>query len=469
MTVDLVLRDVEVDGRQVSVAIAGGRITPITHRRDLQGAVEVDGKGGALLPGLHDHHVHLLAAAAAETSVDLSAVAPGDATRAMALVGTADAELPPDVWMRVVGYHESIAGDLDRHALDRWSPRRPVRVQDRTGARWTLNSAATTALDLQHSAPGGIERDASGVPTGRLHRLDDWLRDVLPIGGQPDLSVIGRRLAAWGITGVTDTTAWTEPGGMRVLADAVAQEALPQRVTVTGGPALAAMPPPGTLLSGPVKLVIDDADYPSLDELVHHIGRAHVAGRPVAIHAVTRTALVLAVAALQAASRRPGDRIEHGAVIPPELLDAMAVLDLTVVTQPGFVRERGDRYLEDVDAEDLPHLYRCRSLLAAGIRVAGSSDLPYTDGNPWTAIRTAVTRHTRTGRLLGEQEAVSADRALDLYLGAADHPGGAPRRVAVGGLADLVLLDRPLRALLDYPAAEAVVATLVGGRIVHHR
>jgi hypothetical protein len=32
-----------------------------------------------------------------------------------------------------------------------------------------------------------------------------------------------------------------------------------------------------------------------------------------------------------------------------------------------------------------------------------------------------------------------------------------------------VLLDRPLAALLEYPCAEAVAATIVGGRVIHHR
>ncbi len=469
MKVELLIGDVEVAGRRVSVAVANGRIGPITDRSDLAGAMEVDGRGGALIAGLHDHHLHLTATAAARMSVDVSDLRAGDVDGLAAALRAADADHPTGSWLRVIGYHESIAGELDRHDLDRWVPRRPVRLQDRTGARWTLNSAGVAAVDLLHAAESGIERDGRGVPTGRLHRADDWLRRRLPAGGRPDLAAVGRRLAAVGVVGATDTTAWVDPAGYAVLADAVAGGDLALRVTVTGGPELTAVPPPSELGWGPMKVVLDDAGYPAIDELVAQIDVAHALGRSVAFHTVTRTSLVLAVAALQSATRRAGDRLEHGAVIPDEMLEAIRALGLTVVTQPGFVRERGDRYLADVDPDDLPHLYRCRSLLDAGIPVAASSDAPYSDLDPWAAIRTSISRRTSDGVVLGETEQVDAATALRLWQGAADDPGGPPRRVAQGQAADLVLLDRPLAALLEHPCAEAVVATIVAGRVLHHR
>ena len=51
--------------------------------------------------------------------------------------------------------------------------------------------------------------------------------------------------------------------------------------------------------------------------------------------------------------------------MPPELAEWIARLGLTVVTQPSFVRERGDSYLRDVDAADRAWLYRCRGALDA--------------------------------------------------------------------------------------------------------
>ena len=113
---------------------------------------------------------------------------------------------------------------------------------------------------------------------------------------------------------------------------------------------------------------------------------------------------------------------------------------LTVVTQPGFVAERGDDYLRDVDADDLPHLYPCRSLLDDGIPVAGSTDAPYTGADPWRAVAAATTRRTAEGHVVGPGEAVPARRALGLFLGDPHDPGGPARRVAPGEPADLCLL-----------------------------
>src|SRR5262249_60460726 len=91
----------------------------------------------------------------------------------------ADRDRSAGVWLRGVGYHESVAGPLDRGLLDRLVPERPLRIQHRSGAEWSLNSAGLRRLDLA-TAPAGVERDTTGEPTGRLRRVGDWLRDHLP-------------------------------------------------------------------------------------------------------------------------------------------------------------------------------------------------------------------------------------------------------------------------------------------------
>ncbi len=464
----VLFRAVEVDGRVVDVAVVDGRIDAIGPRLTPAADAEViDGHGGALIPGLHDHHLHLYATAAASTSIEVGPPAVRDAARLAAALAEADRALGPGQWLRAVGYHEAVAGDLDREALDRTVAHRPVRVQHRSGARWTLNTAAVDALDLASRAEPGIERDASGRPTGRLHRADAWLRDLLPPAASPDLAALGARLASYGVTGLTDTTPTARIEDVSSMAAAVTSGALPQRVMVTGGAALTDTPWPAGIERGPVKLVIDDDTYPALDLLAAQIASAHQHGRAVAIHCVTRTALVLALAAWDVAGSRAGDRVEHGSVIPSDLVGDLLRLRLTVVTQPGFVAERGDEYLQDVDAADLPHLYRCASLLAAGVGVAGSTDAPYTSPDPWRAMRAAVSRQAPSGAVVGAAEAVSPTRALELFLGDLHDPAGPPRAVVVGAPADLCLLSRSRAAVLARLRADDVVATLCAGRIVH--
>lgn len=461
---ELFLRDAEVGGRRVDVRVADGVVAEVGPSLDAsRGARVVDAGGGALLTGLHDHHVHLLAAAAAERSVDCGPAAVRDRAGLAGALRRADAELALGAWLRGVGYHESVAGDLDRAALDALVPERPARIQHRTGARWTLNSVAVRALGLAGLDRPWVERDASGEPTGRLHRSDRWLRDVLadtePV--EPvDLAGLGRRLASYGVTGVTDTTPYDDAEELTAIAEARSRGDLPQRVMVTGGPALVSVAFPPGLERGPVKLVIDDAEYPALDELIGWITAAHAHGRNVAIHCVTRTSLALAVAAWNAVGSRPGDRVEHASVAPPDLRDALAALGITAVTQPAFVAERGDQYLADVERDDLPHLYPCRSLLDAGVAVAGSSDAPYSDPDPWKAIAAAVTRATASGAVVGAEERIAPFRALELFLGDLGAPGGPPRAVVTGAPAELCLLDCPLEEALAHPDARHVRMTI---------
>jgi predicted amidohydrolase YtcJ len=458
----LLLRDVEVRGRRTDVRVRGARVHEVAPGlRASPGEQVVDGAGGALLPGLHDHHVHLAAVAAAAASVPLGPPAvrsPGEFDRA---VGRAHAAAPDGVWLRGVGQDDAASGPVDRHRLDVFAPGRPVRVQHASGHRWVLSS---TALDLLGLRGGdGVEAGEDGQPTGRVFGRDAALRG-LPLMPPPDLAAVGAALLRLGVTSVSDLTATSSQADLDLLGAAVREGLLPQAVYVSGGPALARHRVDG-VEPGPVKLVLADHDLPGLDDLREDVRTARAAGRTVAVHTVTRASATLALAALAAEGAVPGDRIEHGSMLPSELMAWVASLGLTVVTQPSFVGLRGDTYLDDVDPDDVPHLYPVRSLLAAGVRTAFSSDAPFGDLDPWRGIRDAVARRTPSGRVVGAGECLDAGTALAAYLGAPDDPGGPPRRVRPGVPADLCLLTVPLRDALSEPSAEYVRLTLVRGRV----
>lgn len=401
----MILRDVEVRGRAVDVRFTDGIVTEVGHGlRPRQDDEVVEGRGGSLLPGLHDHHLHLRALAAARASVSCRR-------------GLDDLRLAPGDRVRGVLF----PGSVDRHELDLVEPHRPVRVQHRSGALWMLNSAALEELAPLPDLPG-VERDADGRPTGRLWRLDHLLRGTWPMTG--DLAAVGRELASYGITGVTDAT-----------PDLSEIPPVPQRVT----------------LLGRRKLLLHDHDLPDVDTLAAAVRERHDEGLPVAVHCVTRDSLLLTLAVLDEVGRMPGDRIEHGAVVP----DPSALRGLHVVTQPGFLADRGHDYVRDVDAEDLPHLYPYAGLLAAGVDVLPSSDAPYGPLDPWAVVRAAV------GRTIVPQERVPAATVLEGYLRDGDL---RPRSIAVGSAADLVLLHLPLAQALRAPDRSLVRATWIAGR-----
>ncbi|WP_306320014.1 MULTISPECIES: amidohydrolase family protein [unclassified Streptomyces] len=417
----MLIRDVEVEALgRVDVRVAAGRVVEVGAR--LAGRDGIDGQGGALLPGLHDHHVHLAALAAEQASVRVGPADVGGAERlAEALRGG-----KPGEWVRAVGYHESVAGPLDRAALDRIVADRPVRVQHRSGELWMWNGAALRAAGL----------DSAG--DGRFWRADERLRPRVP-PTPLDLAGVGRRAAARGITGFTNAD--PEPAAdLRTLL-----RPLPQRLTVLG------LDP-----AAPVKIRLDDPTLPTPNELATRV----VAARPraVAVHCVTRVQLFVTLLALDEAGSVPGDRIEHGAVIPTEALGWLGRLGVTVVTQPHFPVERAMAYETDVADDDQAHLYRCGTLRASGIPVAAGTDAPYGTADPWAVMRAAAGR--------SGPEGVAPREALGLFLGAPHAPAGPPRSVAPGAAADLCLLHVSLREALENLTADCVRATLVGGRAV---
>jgi len=431
------------------VGIRNGRfadIAPILSPSDN----DINGNGKLLITGLHDHHIHLLATAASMQSVDLSGICELEniirALQAMA------AKVGPGTWVRAVGYDERAAGIPDRYALDAWLPNCPLRLQDRTGALWVFNSAALALID-DGPWPDAVEMDENSEPTGRVWRGDDWMRERIG-SNRPSLAPLSTQLAGWGVTAVTDAGANNGPEEASIFAGVIRSGEFRQRLTLMGREDL---PVDAKYQTGPVKLLFDERNLPEVSEIVRRIKTARLLGRAVAAHCVTEAELVTYLAALeQAGGALIGDRIEHGSMIPKCLITDILEAGLKVVSNPGFIAHRGDRYLDQIDAIDLSNLHRLGSLDAAGIGIYAGSDAPYGPLNPWITIRAAMFRKTSSGAVLGGEEALTKDRALSLFSSA-----GSIRQ---GEIADCCLIDADwTQHLLETDDPNPVLVALIGG------
>ncbi|QIG80724.1 amidohydrolase family protein [Stakelama tenebrarum] len=439
--------DIRIDGDHI------GEVGPLTMR---PGEPVIDAGGALLLPGLHDHHIHVAATAAGLASVPCG---PPDVTDAEALAAALGRS--GGGWLRGVGYHESVAGMLDAGSLDAIAPDRPVRIQHRSGRMWFLNSAALDLLLADRDAPPGMEREA-GRFTGRLFDEDGWLRAAL--GAQPPrFAQVGAMLAARGVTGLTEISPANDDAMARHFAAERAHDALPQKVLLAGKLELAQAAMARGITLGPAKLHLHEADLPDFDAALAFMRTAHDQGRVVAVHCATEVELVFTLAAFGAAGTIPGDRIEHASVSPDTAVAEIARLGLAVVSQPHFVAERGDAYRADVDPRDQPLLYRLRAFHDAGVPLAGGSDAPYGGTDPWAAMAAAVSRQTPSGAMIGPNEALTPEEALGLYL-AAPQALGERRRITPGAPADLCMLDRPWAAAREDLASVGVRASWVDGR-----
>ena len=109
-------------------------------------------------------------------------------------------------------------------------------------------------------------------------------------------------------------------------------------------------------------------------------------------------------------------------------------------------------------------------VIRAGVAVAGSSDAPVIDPNPLYGIHGAVARRSASDRPVGPYEGISTLEAIRMYTSKAakaigsEFPGG---RIAVGEVADLVLLNKDPTAIIaaDLLSVHALM-TIIGGEVV---
>ena len=462
----MLIKNAWLQGRPVDVRVAATVEAIAPQLNAMRNESVLDAGGGEILPGLHEHHIHLFAAAAAQGSVSCN-VGGGSLARCREVLAERLANAPGSGWIRGVDYHEQQLGELDRWRLDELCSHRPLRIQHRSGKLWVCNSIAVQALDLgAFTHLNGVQCDASGQLTGCVVRNDELMAqqlDAIGASSTPDIAAFSRQLASFGIVSVTDTSATNTQKSAVDLQRLRADGALLQQVSLMGD---------DTLDHGYLKVLLDEDRLPALQTLVARINAARSRGRNIAFHCVTHLELVFALAALADATpiEQGFDRIEHGAVIDDAMADELAARNLPVITQPGFLYSKGDQYRADLPQQELECLYRYAGLRARGVKVVPSSDAPYGPVSPWQNIATAACRRSAGGLSLGADECVSSDQALTGYLTPSallDQPLtlAQAQEVCSGMRGDLCILQKCWEQGRDRPETVGVRATLIGGSV----
>ena len=500
-----------------AVAVAGETIVAVGKGKEVvklagPGSRWIDCRGLALIPGLIDAHVHLLALAATRHGLDCGPQAVSSIQELLALIRARAEGTPPGRWVRAFGY-DHLSLNEGRHPtrweLDAAASHHPVRLDHRSGHATVLNSRGLqmAGIDKDTSDPvdGVIDRvEVTGEPTGLMLDAATFLRQRL--GPSTDRAELEERIASlsqtllgYGITSVQDAGPGNDLARWETFRGLRESGRLMCRVTMMAGIShLAEFREAGLCWGGgdeglrlghaKIMLTLTTGDLqPSVDVLHQMVKHSHREGIPVAIHAVEQEAVAAAVQVLQenppiptGTAARYRDRIEHCAECPPELVSQVAECGAMVVTQPGFVYWNGDAYGQRVEPSLLSHLYAIGALDRAGVPLAFGSDAPVTDPNPWPAIYSAVTRATNQGGTLppkdsgysvqaGMGQGIAVARALRLYtLGGAWAEGTQDRKGTIrpGKLADLVLLDTdPISTAPPKLKEIRAVLTVIGGRV----
>ena len=115
-----------LSGEIVDLRIEAGQIAAIGTLSARADEPVIEAGGGLLLPGLHDHHIHLPALAASLESVSCGPPQVFDEADLRAAL-----QAPGEGWLRGTGYHESVAGMLTAAQLDRINADRPYWLRHR--------------------------------------------------------------------------------------------------------------------------------------------------------------------------------------------------------------------------------------------------------------------------------------------------------------------------------------------------
>lgn len=513
-----------------AIGIADGRVVSAGSEGDVRdtaapGARVVDAGALAVVPGLHDFHLHLVGMARARGVVDLESA--GSMDEIVERMASAVAKAPPGSWVRGDGWRAEVlvAAQLDR--LEAVLGGRPalLRSHDRHSA-WASAAAlqaARIAADVEDLPGGRFERDASRRLTGLLREsAADLVVDQAPrlVGESLNkaLGAVASELSALGVTGATDAGDPTTSNGQgryaslgdsfSNLSDAQAVFAGKLRVSVNlpaDGVADAAdlglrsgerLEDAAAMRIGWAKLYADGAlgsrtaalfdpytcgerhddrgimriEPDVLDELMR---RSRSAGIGLAIHAIGDRAVSEALDGIARAPARhaglPPDRIEHAQLVRAVDQARFAALGVTASLQP--IHLPSDRAsAEACWSGRLQNAYPYRSIAASGAIVAFGSDAPIESANPWLGVFAAV-RRASPGDVSGPWipgQTVTLGTAVWAYtLGPALAAGRSDLgHLRPGAQADLAVLNVDLDTLLTADERLPFVRsqlTLVGG------
>lgn len=510
-----------------AVVVGGGRIVFAggeAAARALAGAETeiVNLNGAALYPGFTDAHAHLVGIGLRELTLNLDDVMSIDMLKAR----VSEAVAAADPGAKIIGRgwietHWPEARFPTRDDIDAVSPNNPVILRRSDGHAVVVNSLmlAKAGIDAQTKPPfgGDILKDSAGRPTGILiDRAMALVGEVMDEPGTEDnqlalltADVVYTRLGWAGVHSMSVT-----PANASLMAALTDEGALKLRVynsidgddpaalaLLDSGPRVSAN---GRVVTRAIKLYMDGAlgsrgallqapysDAPGSGlqlgdkaELLEIMTGALRAGIQINMHAIgdkgNRQLLdwyaevFAAVPVEERAVADPRWRDEHAQIINPADIPRFAALGVIPSMQPSHAI--GDLYFAParLGKDRLKGAYAWRSLIDAGVIIAGGTDAPVEKGDPRIEFYAAVARKSLDGFSNEDwhpEEAVSRAEALKMFTA---WPAYASFReddlgtIAVGKLADLTIFSADIMTI---PEAEILTVeplmTVVEGEIVY--
>jgi predicted amidohydrolase YtcJ len=514
-----------------AVAIRGNKIlrvgtTQALERLASRATRKIDARGGAVLPGFDDSHLHLISGGLNLRKADLTRAATIEelqaAVRAFAQANAGAAWVTGRGWT----YTTFPGGLPTRQQLDAAVPDRPAYMTAYDGHTAWVNSRALQVAGITRATAdpeGGIvvKDPKTGEPTGVLKEAAQGLvRKLLPEPTHEDkIRAITDAIAEAHRVGLTSVQlADGTPGDLALFDEVRRAGNLALRVYM----ALDVDSPFGDadadrleqawrahrddpiLETGAVKLFIDGViESHTAVMLAPYANRATV-GKPlwdpaefdrvvammdrrgwqVWTHAIgdggvrmTLDAYEKAAAANPAPARGRRHRIEHIETIDRADIGRFGKLGVIAVQQPfhGAPDSLGV-WIENIGQDRASRGWAYGSILGSGGHVAFGSDWPVVSMDPRIELHTAVNRTSLKGEPAGgwnPTERIPLAAAIDAYTSGAAYASFDERRkgtLAPGMLADLVVLSTDIFAAPPDRLLDAKVdVTIFDGKVVYKR
>jgi predicted amidohydrolase YtcJ len=536
---DLVLRNGEIHrdaGSAQALAVKRGVIVAVGDEAGIaayRGANTqvIDLKGAAVVPGLHDMHVHPTGAGLAQARCRITQGSTPQ--QILDAVKGCVAKRKKGEWITGGQWEASAFGReaMHRSFLDRVSPDNPVALNDISGHSLFVNSKALQLAGVtkatQNPAGGIIERDPKGEPSGVLReRAGSLVYAVVPAPTAEEnataLSWSLKNMLSYGITSFTD--AGLDDAGLATYAALYDKGVLKQRVrgcimwrsmsfnarrssaaeTIQSRnlyardrfkPDCIKIVLDGVPTDGHTAAMVDPYADASHAEDVRSKGILMVPqaelnaavidfdrqGFTVKFHAAGDAAVRAGLNAIEAARQANGfsgnlHDVGHNSFVQMSDIQRGRAIAATFEMSPyiWYPNPIIPDIARAIGAERMKRWIPVKDAIDAGALVVPGSDWSVVPSvNPWIAIETLVTRQKLGGggETLGEAEKLTLKQAFALFtVNGARQMGNANRTGALepGLFADLLVLDRnPFKIPVTQIHETQVAMALINGEIVY--
>ncbi|QOX62710.1 amidohydrolase [Anoxybacterium hadale] len=486
-------------------------------------------KDQMVMPGFHDNHIHLIQSGMLDKYADLTMASSEEEAAEMVLEFAK--KITDEKWVMGFGWSRFAWKNKKfptRESLDAVLSDRPVLLFDtELHAAWANSCAMEEAGITKDTADppfGKIDRDKDGIPSGYFYETALSLLAKHAFQLEPHIvkDLIHRyskRAVKWGITSVSDMTPYLginlafedifmeldrkgelmlRINAARDLYEDIEAVVALRRKAEESGTGMYRIPYFKQFLDGVISnhtaMMIEDysdakgnrgGSLLDLSNLKEAVKTAQENSMSVRLHACGDGAVRAALDAYEyaagecAAGTSCRHQIEHIEVISFEDIKRFASLGVIASVQPehivsGMPSFSDNGYPELLGKERERYTWAFRCLKESGAILAGGSDSPVVEGNPFMGIYCGLERVHPDGTPKGgwnPDEKLTVPELLELYTFNAAFAEGREAELGTlepGKLADMIAVDRNLLTVsAEELLCAEVLLTIVNGKVVY--